>query len=421
MKKQLILTSVCATALISSLAHAAPNMQSSTTGNSVVSSSINSTSSPNVQQLVDHLLATLPEREKSQALTDLTQSTSNAGHSWIAGDVDLVVKHENDSMTGNQGYQSWEVGAAFPLWLPGQSDAKLQLSSNYHSLQNAQASRLKLMASNKLRSLIWQLKKADATLTYRKKNHDQAVALERLVKQRVEAGENPRMDLLMAQQASLNAMKLQTIAQQNYQIALNSYATWTGSKQLPAQFSETKQSLPLEEHPDIAFLQSLQSIESEKLKLTKFSQKQNPNLYLGTKTDKSHQTSNNTMLVAQISFPLGINKQSAVAVSEQNQNMINADIALAKAKQQISINRQNAETRLVQAQQTEKLAKTQLTLSTESVALAKQAYQQGETSIQILLQATQQLYDNQLNFKISQLNTQQSISDYNQTQGVSLK
>lgn len=418
MKNRFILTNVCAGVLISSFAQAAPDNTLNMAAKSAV---VRSTSSPNIQQLVDHLTSTLPERERSQALENLTQSTSIAGNSWIAGGVDLVVKHENDSMTGNQGYQSWEVGAAFPLWLPGQSDAKLQLSSNYHSLQNAQISRLQLMVSNKLRSLIWQLKKANATLTYRKKNYGQAVALERLVKQRVETGENPKMDLLMAQQASLNAMKLQTIAQQNYQIALNSYKTWTGRKQLPAHFSETKQSLPLEEHPNIAFLQTLRSIESEKLKLTKLSQKQNPNLYLGTKTDKSHQTTDNSMLVAQISFPLSINKQSAVAVSEQNQNMINADIALAKAKQQIKINRQNAETRLVQAHQTEALAKTQLSLSIESVALAKQAYQQGETSIQILLQATQQLYDNQLNFKISQLNTQQSISDYNQTQGVSLK
>ena len=127
------------------------------------------------------------------------------------------------------------------------------------------------------------------------------------------------------------------------------------------------------------------------------------------------------MLIAQISFPLGVNKQSAIAVSEQNQNKVNADIALAKAKQQITIDRRNAETRLQQAQQTQTLAKSQFDLSSQSVLLAKQAYQQGETSIQILLQATQQLYDNELNYRLSQLNTQQSLSDYNQAQGVSLQ
>lgn len=403
MKKQFIQTAFFASALLSGFAQADVDAK------------------PSVHTLLEHIETTLPERENGQALSDLTQSTSKAGHSWIAGDVDLVVRHENDSMTGNQGYQSWEVGAAFPLWLPGQSDAKLQLSSNYHELQAAQMARLKLMASNKLRTLIWQLKKAKTTLTYRQKNHQQAQSLETLVKQRVEAGDTPRMDLLMAQQSTLNAMKMLTKAQQDYQIALNRYASWTGSQQLPADFVEKKQSQPLEDHPDIAFLQGVQSIESEKLKLTKISQKQNPNLYVGTKTDKSRQVSDNTMLVAQISFPLGLNKQSAVAVSEQNQNMVNADIALTKAKQQLSINRKNSATRLKQAKKTQSLAKDQLSLSKQSVSLAKQAYQEGETSIQILLQTTQQLYDNELNYRISQLNTQQAISDYNQTQGVSLK
>jgi|GEM_PF-1340574 outer membrane protein TolC len=376
---------------------------------------------PNLQQLLEHVKTQLPEQEKKQALQQLTQANGNAADSWIAGDVDLVVRHENDGMTGNQGYQSWEVGAAFPIWLPGQSGAKQQLSEDYRSLQSAQTARLALMASGKIRNLVWQLKKAETTLAYRQKSHQQAQALEQLVKQRVDAGENPKMDLLMAQQVTLNAMKQLTLAEQDYRIALNAYSTWTGNEQLPKTFAEHEQSLPLAEHPDIAFLQSLQSIEAEKLQLTKYSQKQNPNLYLGSKTEKSHQMSDNTMLIAQISFPLGVNKQSAIAVSEQNQNKVNADVALAKAKQQIAIDRRNAETRLQQAQQTQTLAKSQFDLSSQSVLLAKQAYQQGETSIQVLLQATQQLYDNELNYRLSQLNTQQSLSDYNQAQGVSLQ
>lgn len=76
----------------------------------------------------------------------------------------------------------------------------------------------------------------------------------------------------MAQQVTLNAMKQLTLAEQDYRIALNAYSTWTGNEQLPKTFAEHEQSLPLAEHPDIAFLQSLQSIEAEKLQLTKYSQ-----------------------------------------------------------------------------------------------------------------------------------------------------
>jgi len=374
-----------------------------------------------IKHILDHLVQTLPEKENAQAITQLMQANNKAANSWIAGDVDLTVRHENDTMTGNQGYQSWELGAAFPVWLPGQSDAKQQLSDNYRALKQAQYTRLELLASNKLRTLIWQLKKSKATLNYREKNHQQALILENLIQQRVDAGESPKMDLLMAQQSTLNAMKQLTLARQNVQMAQDAFSSWTGKQNAPKAFSETLQNLDVNDHPTVTYLKALQSIENEKLQLTRYSQKQNPYLYLGTKTDKSHQTSNNTMLVAQITFPMGINKQSAIAISEQNQSKISADIALKQFIRQLGIDRKRTAIHLSQTQQTEQLAKTQLTLSIESVKLAKQAYQRGETSIQVLLQATQQLYDNELNYRISQLNTQASISAYNQTQGIILK
>ncbi len=385
-----------------------------------VSANTASVSIPTTKTLMATLINKLPENLNHQALQNLSQSNQRAGDAWIAGGVDVVIKHENDSLTGNRSYESWEMGAQFPIWLSGQSHAKQQLGQNYQQLMQSQDKLLHLQASKILRRVIWNLKTADITVNFRRKNHEQTLALQKLVKQRVEAGESPKIDLFMAEQASLAAFKQLTLAQQNDQISLKDYKAWTNTQSLPANFSENKQTLPLMENPLIKVLSDRVSIENEKLSLAQKSRKKNPIIYLGSKTDKSRQTTDNTSLVAQITFPLGSNKQTDIFVAEQNHAKSLAEIALMKAKQQLLIDQKNSQIKLIQAQRMLVVTQQQLKLSQKIVQLATHAYQQGETSIQVLLQMTQKLYDDELNFELSQVNQMKTISDYNQIQGVSL-
>ena len=375
----------------------------------------------NYAHLMETVISKLPEQKNTAALQELANTNRQAADSWIAGDVDITIRHENDGATGNQGYQSWEVGAGFPIWLSGQSDAKQKLGQDYARMSENQQSLVDLRASKILRGLVWQLKKAKVTVEFNRKNLEQTQALQHLVSQRVDAGESPKFDLLVAQQSVLKVQRQLALADQAYQSALENYRAWTGSDEIPEDLAETQHSQDLSVHPEIVALREQLAVAGTKLELARINRKQNPHLYVGGKTDKSNQMADNTMLVAQVSVPLGINKQSSVAVSEQNRATVQLQVALEKAEQSLKIAQKNAQIKIDQALKTRQLSEEQLKLSEQTVGLATNAYQQGETSIQILLQMKQQFFENKLNYQLSKLDYLQAIADYNQTQGVSLK
>lgn len=372
-------------------------------------------------ELLSSVVDKIPQKEQGKNYQSLAKANQKYADSWVAGDVELTLRHENAGLIGNQSDSSWELGARMPIWKSGQADSLQQLGSTYQALTELSNQTVLLSASGKLRQLVWAYRKAQVQLHFAKQNLEQTESLVSFIKQKVDAGESPRFDLLMAQKSMMQFQ--QTLAQQqaSFTIAKQDLVRWTGQDQLPSPLAEPliKFSQP---HPQDTLNQSLVAIEKARLNLVKAQKSANPSLFVGSRSETANDGSaDKQFLIAEISFPLGFDPSAASRSSEQNQLVTDAKIRHTETKQQIDLAILTAEKNLQAAKEIEKLAQQQIGLSEEAMLLAETAYQQGETTIQALLLAKQQFFDDQLNNELAKINHLEAIANLNQAQGVILE
>ncbi|MGC9386086.1 MAG: TolC family protein [Hydrogenovibrio sp.] len=374
------------------------------------------------QALLPNVIAKLPQMQTLQDYQGLSDANRLAADSWIPGEVELNLKHENDALTGDQGFQSWEGGASFPVWWPEQSKHQNAIGRGYqHQSQTVQA-RLALMASEKLRQLVWSTTQTTVKLQFAREDLQQTQALVALIQQGVVAGDRPQFDLLLAQKSLNQAQKRLAQLTAEHRMALQQYQAWTDTTELPDPIAEVvAQPAPtLESHPDIEWLQAQQQTEMARLALAKASRLSQPNVYLAVKNERDDQTSDNNILIAEVRLPIGENPMAATQIAAQRQQLSQAQIAITEALQQLRKRQFEARETLKAAEIGQTLAAEQRKLAQQAMQLAQSAYRQGETSIQNLLQMKQQYFDDQLNDEMAKLERLEAIANLNQALGVRL-
>lgn len=370
--------------------------------------------------LLPSIIDKIPQKQQGKNYQSLANANKNYASSWIAGDVELTVRHENAGIIGSQSDSSWEFGARMPIWKSGQSDSLEQLGTTYQTLSKLSDQTLRLSASGKLRQLVWAYQKAQVQLKFAQQNLTQTQSLVNLIAQKVNAGESPRFDLLMAKKSMMQFQ--QTVAQQqaSFAIAKQDLVRWTGQDQLPTPIAETLALSP-PAHPQSELNRSLVSIEKSRLNWVKAQKSANPSLFVGSRNETADGSSSKQFLIAEISLPLGMDPSAGTRTSEQNQLLSDAQIRMTESDQQLALAVLEAKNNLKAAKEIEMLAQQQIGLSEEAMLLAETAYQQGETTIQALLLARKQFFDDQLNNELAKLNHLEAIANLNQAQGVILE
>lgn len=379
---------------------------------------------PTYSDLVSAVKAKLPDGQNAEELGKLVQQYRNS-ESWIADDVYVNLGLEDDQWTGDQGYQSWSAGATVSLNLPSQKRASGQVSDQTAQLRTATQQYWQWLAEQKVRQLVWTLKKAKIKADYIDQALLQTQKLSQTVEQSYQAGEKPKVDWLLAQKTLSRLQQQQQLSHSNLQIAESSYHYWTGYSQLPAHLKESAPSLnnamqPPETHPYLAWLKAKADTAGSKTKLAQTLRSGNPMLHLGTKSEKDKYTSENQYLVAQISVPLGFNPGQKRHIADLNQQMVEERVTWLKARQ--TFDTRWAETvRQYQARkQMQQMAVDTLSLSKQALALEEQAYRSGDTSIQNLLLIRQTYQEDELNAQLAQVAVNESIAKLNELLGVTL-
>lgn len=368
--------------------------------------------------LLPSVIDKIPQKNQGISYQSLAKANQQYANSWIAGDVELNLRHENAGIIGNQSDNSWELGARMPIWKSGQTDSLNQLGSTYQTLAELSNQTLRLSASGKLRQLVWAYQKAQVQLTFAQQNLAQTQSLVNFITQKVDAGESPRFDLLMAKKSKMQFQQTLSQQQANFAIAKQNLIRWTGQDKLPTPLAE-KQVKVTDSHPQSELNRSLVAIEKARLNLIKTQKSANPSLFIGSRNEAAGDGSaDKQFLIAEVSLPLGLDPSADSRASEQHQLLTTAQMRQAETEQRLALAVLKAERNLQAAKEIEKLAQQQIGLSKEAMLLAETAYQQGETTIQALLLAKKQFFDDQLNNELAKLNHLEAIANLNQAQGV---
>jgi len=364
-------------------------------------------------KLLDNVIHHQPEQQIVKAIQEIHSANQVLSKSWISGDVDLIVHHENDTLTDSDQYKNWQVGVEFPIWLASQKNAQKQVTLSYGQELISQQVYLKWLASSTLRQLVWEYRNAKVEFDAAKSSLQKTLSFQQKVKQKVNAGESPKLDLLLASKAVLDQKKLLVQKQSALTVAQIQFTKWTQAEFLPKNIKERPHpAVQLEQHPHIVKLISELEISESELKKVKSLKRESPKVFLGAQNNKD--TSNeNTSLMFEVSIPLGVNPTFSSKVAQQKRNIYESQAIVTKTKMNIEQQILKAQQVLASAKQNIIFSKEQYDISRQALVMSEQAYQLGETNIQNLLIVQQQTAEAKLNFDLAKVHSGRATAELN--------
>jgi len=372
------------------------------------------------EDLLKHVLDTQPEQATLQGFDALENTANQAASSWFSGSSNLIVAHENDSLTGDLNKQKWQIGAEMPLWLPGQAQSQQQIAQGFSELKNNQASYLKWQASGQLRDLVWQYREAQVKSRIAGQSVEQAKRLHKLINTLVNVGEKPKLDGLLADKALLTAQSHLFAMRSQLDTSQNRYQYWTKTSELPSPLVEELATYDLLNHPELNRLKAQLTVLNAEYQNLKSSQKDNPVLSFGGFQEDDKGMSANSTLYAQISYPIGSSPTAKVETAKHKTTVLAKEAEIIRYQFELQNQLFTAKQEVEASQKKVELFKQEMKLTTQALKLAKQAYKMGENSIQTLVNAQQEFLDSQLKQALTQIELNKAISRHNQIAGVSL-
>jgi cobalt-zinc-cadmium efflux system outer membrane protein len=307
-----------------------------------------------------------PQRPLSEAVRSEGEAVRRQASSLLAGDPAVMLRHENDSYTDDNGFRQWEGGLEMPLWLPGQREQRRQVATatdgEAEGIQRLQHWRV----AGEVRELLWSLRIAAASLALSEQGLSSAEVLENDVAKRFRAGELARTDLILAQKEVLTRKAERVSAASHYDSLLQQYQAWTGLSELPADIQERAV-----EAPGIA---------------------------------DNH--------------PLGTRTQSAVRTAQAERNVTDAAIELAQVRRDLENDLIRARADQHKTSQELALAEQQYALAGEGLRLTRRAFELGESDLFTLLQARAQALAAERDLRLRRLELGRATARFNQALGV---
>ena len=373
-------------------------------------------SQPTFSDLLQAYIQQQPQQQTLSALQNVQQAQKDQASGWIAGDINVVVHHENDALTDDNNAQNWQVGAEFPVWLPSQKQGLSDLAEVYQQNLPVEQAYLNWQASGILRQLIWDFQIASAKLAIAQQTLTTSEQLLESVQKKVALGESPLIDGVLAEQTFLSYKAALMEQQSHLDMAKQAYQKWTGFSTLPKTIIESKKMVSLEQHPEMMQLQSQLALANADLRQIEVQKSGQPSLYLGAQQDKlANQT--DTSLVMEVVIPLGLNPEFGVKKAQQKLQIQRNQARVEQTQKSIVLAQQQAEQQLSQLQRSIDLTSQQQQLAEQALEMSLKAYKLGAITVQNLLLIQQQATDAKRNAVLTQHQFGQATANYNQISG----
>lgn len=318
---------------------------------------------------------------------------------WAAPPA-LELSYRDDRWQTSAGRREVEAGLAWPLWLPGQRDARgAAVNADVDSSQAAvQAGRLHF--AGLVREAAWGIAahQAEADLADAQVRSLQEISED--VRRRVKAGDLAHADALAAQSEALAAQSAQWAARQRLNASYAQWKTLTGMALVPDLAQDTvppygsaavppsASQFAVETHPDARVAALAVERARKRLEVVATSQRDSPELLLRIRQDtpgRGESVQNSIGIGLRI--PLGTASRNqplqaaalseldiALTLKQRTEERLDADAALAlaqvrTAEQQLAADRQRS------------------ALLRERASLVDRSFKAGETSLPELLRA----------------------------------
>lgn len=356
------------------------------------------------------------EAQEAEAAAILERSKS-----WTSGASKAGLRFQ-EATSGTLHYVDAIVEV--PLWNFGQRDAERSLAERAEASAGSQSQATKLRVAGLVRSALWEM-------ALQRVRYDQAKAevstYERLfekIQRRVQLGDLPRADELLAKSELLQKRSLLTLAEAELMHARKRYASITQSTKVPVEFKEKL--IGLEEversHPALAALNSQierKKAEIESLKLVGSGQ---TNLIVGINSDRPSNNdprSNNTEsfnIAVTVPFGGSAHLQPQIAALQVEASRLKADYK--QLYRDLELAHHEAEHNLEVNKEEVKIAEEMKNVAEEHMQMMDISFSAGEIDLLDLLKVKARTQQAILNAKERSVILQRDIAFYNQAVGV---
>jgi len=374
-----------------------------------------------LKQLIESTLEKYPEHALKQALTSEAQALQKRGKSWLAGSMSLSARYQDDIVADDEGAREIETELELPLWNWGQRDAGLAVAEQAKASIDKQSALITLQVAGLIRQALWDMSLENIRYQQAKAVLDISATLLSKVKRRVELGDLPRFDLLLAQSDHLEKRSLLVQAEAEMMHARKRYITLTQSNKIPADFSEMQSKINAIEsaHPVlIAINAQIERLKSE-VEWVKAAGSGQPTFTVGGKSERGNRHENNSESMSfAISIPFGGEAHLAPEIAAVNLELTellvqrqhlhrHLEQALHEAEHDLEVT--TAELKM--AQELKKIAKQHLKMTQLS-------FSAGEINLLDVLKIQTKAHNALRHAKEHQVMLQRNIALYNQAVGV---
>jgi len=381
---------------------------------------IESDATLSLSKVIDLTLEKYPDTAWLKSLEEEAAAMGQRGDSWTAGASQAGLRFQ-EATSGTLHYIDGTVQV--PLWNLGQRDAEQRAAKLAENSAVSQAEAVKLRVAGLIRAALWNM--ALANLSYEQAKAELTLTDQLLAKvqRRVELGDLPRADLLLAQSESLQKRSAATLAEAELMHARKRYTSITQMTRIPGTYQEKLVELTAiqQNHPALAAINGQIERKQAELNAVKLVGSGQTNVAVGINSDRftndprSNQTESFNIGVT---VPFGgsahlarqvaaVNVELNRLIAEREQLSRDLEQAHHEAEHNLEVNRAE----LGIANELQQVAE-------EHLKMTQLSFSVGEIDLMDLLKIQSRTQQAVLNAKQRAIMLQRDIALYNQAIGV---
>lgn len=339
----------------------------------------------------------------------------------FSADPAFNLKYQTDAIGSGDGYREWEGGVDLPLWSPGQRSATSQEARQMVQMATAVARAKRLDIAGEVRERLWTVALARSAQREALLAYETAQRLQADVRRRVEAGELPRSNLLLAQEETLVREDELRQAENRVRQAEQLFRAYTGMADVPDAEPEAPDATTeiSADHPVLALAEAkvgLARARRDRIATERYS---GTSLWLGGKSVRDTSVSSYKSSVGvEITVPLGSQVQRAPAVAESEAALTEAILDRQRSQRELQGKLAAARLEYERAESALTLAGQRKSIADESLRLTRRAFELGEIDLIRLLQARRDAIAARAAYERRRVQLGQAIARFNQTAGV---
>lgn len=373
-------------------------------------------------QLLEQTLEKYPDRLINQALLEEAEALQIRGDSWLAGSTALTLDYADDRVANDSGSREAAANLEFTIWNWGQRSAAQQLAEQAQQSAGRQTAAVKLEVSRLVREALWDMAMAEIRLQITRNNLNISEQLLAKVQRRVDLGDLPRADLLLAESDHLQNKALLAQAEAELMHSRKSYTSLTQTTHRPADYQEQQSELQSigPEHPFLQALNALVARKQAQVEWAKTTDTINqPKIYIGGKTARDRRGSEDMQSAnVGVVIPFGHSTYDAPEIAAANLELNQALAQREHLMRQLEKSLHEAEHNLEVNRAELAIASQMRDIAEQHLKMMQTSFEAGEINLLDLLKIQARSLEAIRNAKEQEVKLQRNIALYNQAVGV---